>query len=34
MRGGLELRNVAGEIHSLMQDSDDIDAFGDEAVKR
>ena len=25
---------MAREIHSLMQDADDIDAFGDEAVKQ
>ena len=25
---------MAGEIHSLMQDSDDIDAFNEEAVKQ
>jgi hypothetical protein len=31
---GSGLRNVAGEFHSLMQDSDDVDAFGDEAVKQ
>jgi hypothetical protein len=30
----MTLRNVAREIHALMQDADDIDAFDDEAVKQ
>src|SRR6266403_980927 len=33
-REGQGLRKVALEIHALMQDADDIDAFGDEAVKQ
>ena len=29
----IALRNVTFEIHAFMQDADNIDAFGGEAVK-